>query len=188
MDGECASCVGSEGNSPLKFNQPYGIAINKTTGQVYVVERDNHRVQVLNADLTFSRMFGSCGSGQGQFIAPRGIGIDSQGFVYVADSDNNRIQKFSSEGQFVFSFGTKGSAPGQLTFPRSITMDDNDLLYVICEDYPNCRVSVFTTTGEFVHCFGKGIVKSPWSSFFNCRDGYLYVCDYNQNEIKVFLT
>ena len=184
MNGECVSCIGSNGNGPLQFVRPYGIAINKTTGQVYITESDNDRVQVLNADLTFSRTFGNRGSGQGQFVNPRGINIDSQGLVYVADGYNNRIQKFTPEGQFVSSFGTEGSKPGQLTFPRDITFDDNDLLY-ICEGAPNHRISVFTTTGEFVHCFGKGVIEYPTGSAID-KHGYLYVCDNHNNDVKIF--
>ena len=184
MDGECKSCVGSEGNGPLQFNSPSGIAINKTTGQVYVADFGNHRVQVLNADLTFSHMFGSYGSGQGQFKYLCGVAIDSQGLVYVADSNNHRIQQFTPEGKHLSSFGTKGSAPGQLTFPRDITVDDNDLLY-ICEGRPNDHVSVFTTTGEFVHCLGQGTLGNPHRSVIDMF-GYLYVSDYSECVIKIF--
>ena len=184
MDGECVSCVGSKGNGPLQFSNPAGIAINKTTGQVYVADYGNRRVQVLNDDLTYSHMFGSRGSGQGQFQFPHGIAIDSQGIVYVADSGNHRIQQFTPEGKHLSSFGTEGSAPGQLTCPLDITVDDNDLLY-ICEDSPNYRVSVFTTTGEFVHCFGKDQVGSPYRSTFD-KCGYLYVSDYWKPDIKLF--
>ena len=183
MDGECISCVGSKGNGPLQFHYPAGIAINKTTGQVYVADSCNHRVQVLNADLTFSHMFGSSGSGQGQCQCPHGIAIDSQGLVYVADSGNNRIQQFSPEGKHLSSFGTMGSAPGQITCPLDITVDDNDLLY-ICEDDPNFRVSVFTT-GEFVHCFGKNRVGRPYRSAFD-KSGNLYVSDYMKDDVKIF--
>ena len=182
MNGECVSCIGSNGDGPLQFIRPHRIAINKTTGQVYVTDRYNYRVQVINADLTFSHTFGSRGSGQGQFRYFRGINIDSQGLVCVAD--NSRIQKFTPEGQFVSSFGTLGSNPGQLTCPLDITFDDNDLLY-ICEGHPNCRISVFTTTGEFVHCFGKDVIGFPAGSAID-KYGYLYVCDNLNGDVKIF--
>ena len=184
MNGECVSCIGSKGIGPLQFVHPYRIAINKTTGQVYITDRRNHRVQVLNADLTFSHTFGNRGSGQGQFIVPLSINIDSQGLVYVGEGGNNRIQKFTPEGQFVSSFGTKGSEPGQLTIPLDITFDDNDLLY-ICEGRPNNRISVFTTTGEFVHRIGRAGLWFPFGSAID-NYGCLYVCDGNSNDVKVF--
>ncbi len=182
MDGDCLSYVGSKGSGPLQFSNPQGIAINRTTGQVYVADCDNHRVQVINADLTFSHVFGCRGSSQGQFDSPFGVAIDSQGLVYVADIHNHRIQQFTPEGKYLSSFGTEGSAPGQLTDPRDVTVDDNDLLYV-CEGDPNCRVSVFTTTGEFVHCFGQGTFGCPSRSVFG-KYGYLYITD--QIDIKIF--
>ena len=184
MTGQCISRVGSRGKGPLQFYAPTGIAINKTTGQVYVAEWGNERVQVLNADLTFSHMFGSCGYGQGLFHGPYGIAIDSRGLVYVADSENNRIQQFTSEGKHLSSFGTEGSAPGQLTFPCDITVDDNDLLY-ICEGRPNNRVSVFTTTGELVHCFGQQLLDYPSRCALD-KNGFIYVCDSEKNKVVVF--
>ena len=179
MTGQSIARVGSMGNRPLQFDAPSSIAINKKTGQVYVTELFNSRVQVLNADLTFSHMFGSRGSGQGQFQCPFGVAIDSQGLVYVADTDNNRIQQFTPEGKHLSSFGTKGSTPGQLTHPRDVTVDDNDLLYV-CEGY---RVSVFTTSGKFLHCFGQATVKPCKCAFDNM--GNIYVSNSKRNKLNM---
>ena len=39
MDGKCISCVGTRGNDPLQLSYPGGVAINKMTGQIYVVKR-----------------------------------------------------------------------------------------------------------------------------------------------------
>ena len=186
MDGKCISCVDNFFDHLPKFSGPRGIAINKITGQVYVTDCHHHRVQVLNSDLTFSHMFGSRGFGYRCFKSPFGVAVDSKGLVYVADTCNHRIQQFASEGKHLSSFGTKGSAPGQLTSPRDITVDDNDLLY-ICEGTPNSRVSIFTTFGEFVHCFGHGNLGIPYRSVFDKR-GYLYVCDSRSacSNIKIF--
>ena len=50
-----------------------------------MADRENHRVQVLNSDLTFFSQFGKEGSGKGQFQNPHGVATDSTGRVYVAD-------------------------------------------------------------------------------------------------------
>ena len=59
MDGDCIASVGEKGSGPLQFNDPEGIAISPITGQVYIADWHNHRIQVLNPDLTFSHSFGS---------------------------------------------------------------------------------------------------------------------------------
>ena len=67
MDGDCIASVGERGSGPLQFSTPEGIAISPITGQVYIADRYNHRIQVLNPDLTFSHSFGREGSANGQF-------------------------------------------------------------------------------------------------------------------------
>ena len=80
----------SYGSGPLQFNWPQDIAVS-TSGHVYVCDTGNHRIQVLNPDLTFSRMLGENGRGPGQFMHPHGIAIDSQDTIYVCDNGNKRI-------------------------------------------------------------------------------------------------
>ena len=77
---------------------------------MYVADYGNNRIQVLNRNLTFSHMFGSHGSNEGQFNYPCGVTIDDNtGDVYVADYWNHRIQKFTSDGKFVSIFKTKAN-------------------------------------------------------------------------------
>ncbi len=188
MEGDCVSCVGvgTFGTDPLQFDRPRSITINKTTGQVFVVEEQNHRVQVLHPDLTFSHMFGSSGSSQGQFQYPHDVAFDSQGYVYVTDSYNNRVQQFTSEGQFVSSFGTKGSEPGQLYYPTGITLDDNDLVYV---NNSNQFISVYSTNGQYITRIENTQPESVWIRFSGITldtNGDLYTCCRDTNEVQVY--
>ena len=111
----------SYGSGQLQFNLPQGIAVS-TSGHVYVCDTGNHRIQVLNPDLTFSRMLGKEGSRPGRFIRPRGIAIDSQDTIYVCDNGNHRIQKLPSNGTYISEF----RVPSR---PRYIAIDYN-ILYV----------------------------------------------------------
>ena len=189
MDGYRKASVGKEGSGPLQFNCPSGIAISPITGQVYITDRYNHRIQVLNPDLT-SHSFGSEGSANGQFQYPRDIAIDSQGLVYVADEGNHRIQKFSPDGKFVGQFGTRGSGPGQLKYPNGITIDTAATGLVYVSEYGNNRISVFTSDGVFVSSFGSigsniDQFNSPIRLTFD-KDGFLYVCDFCNNRLVVY--
>ena len=182
--------VGEEGNGPLQFNVPNGITISPVTEQVYIADRDNHRIQVLNPDLTFSHSFGSKGSANGQFLYPRNIAIDSQGFVYVTDYDNHRIQKFSPNGKFVGQFGTKGSGPGNLKEPVGIAIDTAATGLVYVSEQGNNRISVFTSDGVFLDRFGsKGSYRDqfdrPYGLTFD-KKGFLYVCDFSNSRLVVY--
>ena len=190
MEGKCLSCVGTYGNGPLQFDAPCGIAVNRSTQKVYVTDRDNHRVQVLNSDLTFSRKFGSYGFLQGQFYEPVDVDVDNEGFVYVTDSGNDRVQKFTPDGQFVYSFGEEQSEPGHLLCPVGITVNE-DLIYVNDGiDY----ITVYNKNSGMYRCriglnlFRKG--HGDWGptvvGVTVDHHGYLIVCCHCDGQIKIF--
>ena len=189
MDGDRVASVGERDSGRRKFNAPDGIAISLITGQVYIADCGNHRIQVLNPDLT-SHSFGKEGSANGQFNNPCDIAIDSQGLVYVADGGNHRIQKFTSNGKFVAQIGTFGSGPGQLNWPSSITIDTAGTGLVYVSDNVNRRVSAFTSDGVFVSSFGRegsniDQFEFPLGLRFD-KKGFLCVCDSFNNRLVIY--
>ena len=178
--GQFFTAVGTGGSEPLQFANPSDIAISD---KVYVVDCGNHRVQVLNSDLTFSHTFGKKGNGKGQFQYPCGIACDSTGKVYVTDKDNHRIQVFTAEGKFLRMLGQCG-----LRWPIGIAIDTCDSVYV--SESVNNRVSLFTSEGQFVTSFGRE-GKAPGE--FNTPTGLaldssrvLYVCDKSNHRVQLF--
>ena len=187
MNGDHIASVGGKG----KFYYPSGIAVSPLTGDVYVADCANHRIQVLTPELAFSHSFGSKGSGTEQFIQPIAVAFDSDGLVYVADHGNSRILKLSPENKYITQFGTKGSGPGQLITPFGITVDTGATGLVYVNEAGNHRVSVFTSEGTFVCSFGevgkaRHQFNSPRGIVFDSR-GVLYICDYYNNRLVMIM-
>ena len=96
-------CVWVCKEKPCLYLSGIGFSITKarkdvavdSSGYVYVPDQGNNRIQKFTADGTFITLWGSKGSGNGQFNGPRGVAIDSSGNVYVSDFGNNLIQKFA---------------------------------------------------------------------------------------------
>ena len=184
--------VGREGKGNLQFNRPAGIGINPANNRIYVCDSYNHRVQILNSDLTYCDSFGGSGRVNGKFNRPSGVAIDKTGKVYVADANNHRVQIFTEDGQFLKMFGSKcgrkGTGDGELSTPVSIAVDSNDIVYVA--EYDNHRISIFTCLGEFLRSFGSH--ATPPGQFEEPRAiavdgvGHLYVSDYYNNCIEIF--
>ena len=145
----------------------------------------NHRVQVLNSDLGFIRMFGTFGNGKGQFNLPSDVAFDGSGTVYVTDSGNHRIQVFKADGKFLRMF--RGHDAGE-AFPFDVAVDGRGFVY-ISERWNHC-VSVFTCEGRFVTSFGD--VGSGLGQFDSPRglavdeNGLVYVCDYGNGRLQIF--
>ena len=188
IEGQFLAAVGTKGSRPLQFDHLTDIAFNTSNNKVYVAGNWNHRVQVLNSDLTFSSTFGKKGSGKGQFGSPLGITCDSTGKVYVADTNNHCIQVFTAEGKFLWMFGRRGQGRGELDTPYYIAVDTSGIVYVSEND--NNRVSVFTSEGQFVTSFGRegegpGEFQSPRGLAVD-NSGVVFVCDSYNNRVQVF--
>ena len=171
------------GGLPLNF--PTGIAVHPTTGQIFVADTGNNRIQVFNNDLTFSRMINA----RKTFDQPCDVALDTHGHLYVADFNNHCIKKIVAvTGNYIASFGSFGHASGQLYRPSAVTIS-NDLVYV-CER-ANGRISIFDMNGEFVYCFGKaeknkeGVFRSPRGIAADASGVNIYVSDIFLNTISI---
>ena len=88
----CQAGIAGSGNG--QFNGPRGIAVEPVTGNLYVADTGNNRVQEFTSAGKFITKFGSAGSGNGQFSEPKGIAVSALGGIYVTDTNNNRVQEW----------------------------------------------------------------------------------------------
>ena len=186
--GKHLRTVGTQGSGPLQFSSPVGITVHPGTGKVYVTEYSNHRIQVLNSDLTYSSSFGSRGTNNGEFLYPYNVATDREGNLYVTDRDNHRIQVFTVNGVYFRQFGSEGEGEGELKMPVSIAIDSGNMAYI--GELGNHRLSIFSTNGEFIKSFGRkgeGPVEfnQPYGLAVDKR-GTLYVSDFGNNRVQIF--
>src|SRR5918992_1028455 len=183
---------GSEGTAEGQFKFPHGVDID-SSGNVYVVDRDNYRIQKFDSNGKFITMWGSQGSGEGQFVHPHDIVIDSSGVIYVTDvlkevSDVARIQKFDSNGKFITMWGSAGTGEGQFIDHHGIDVDSSGNVYV--SDTNNHRIQKFTSDGKFITMWGskgagKGEFNRPHTLAVDSSDN-VYVADGRNDRVQKF--
>jgi len=128
------------------FNEPRGLDLD-AMGNVYVADLLNHRVQKFDSNGNFITMWGSYGSGHGQFIGPFDVAVDTSRNVYVVEVNNNyRVQKFDSNGTFITTWGSYGSGQGQFINPVSLAVDVSGNVYVA----DLSRIQKFDNSGNFI--------------------------------------
>jgi hypothetical protein len=109
------------------MQNPRGVAVNSDTGDVFVADLINARIDEFTVWGEFVKAWGfgvenglpelqvctalsGCQSGSegeapGQLGEPVGIAVDSEGAVYVWDHSNRRVTKYDEDGNFLLTFG-----------------------------------------------------------------------------------
>ncbi len=170
---------GEAGSGAGQLSSPGGVAVRQSSGDVYVVDRGNDRIEVFAADGAYVSTFGGVGSGAGQLSEPQGIAIEQlTGDVYVTDQGNHRVDEFEADGSFVRAFGwgvsdgasklevctsscragLAGGGAGQFGEAIGYPAVEEGSGDVLVADPSNLRVDEFTAGGGFVKAFGWGVL------------------------------
>ncbi|MGA8353132.1 MAG: IPT/TIG domain-containing protein [Solirubrobacteraceae bacterium] len=93
-----AAEFGSLGSGPGEVRRPLMDAVDPS-GNIWVADSENNRVEEFSASGEYLRSVGSEGSGNGQFKYPTAVAINpSTGNLYVVDTLNQRVEQFTSTG------------------------------------------------------------------------------------------
>jgi RHS repeat-associated protein len=183
-----SSCkAGLAGSGVGQFSRPEGLEINQVSGNIYVSDAADNRIQELTPTGIPLVSFG--GSGAGALSEPHGIALDSSGNVWVANTHDSTVEKFSASGGYLKSYGEPGKALGQLAGPYGLAVDGN---YIYVTDSENQRVQKLEpSSGDWVEELGntgseteklstpKGIALDP-------LNGDLYVTSYGTGRVQAF--
>jgi DNA-binding beta-propeller fold protein YncE len=137
--GKLLTSWGEPGCEPGQFNLPHNICCD-ADGWVYVADRENHRVQVFDADGKFETQWHNLHRPSGLYMPPGKCPIcyigeigPYLGFNRGAPNLGPRITIVDNKGQLLARLGkepTAGIKPGQFLSPHGIAVDSHGDLYV----------------------------------------------------------
>ncbi|HJQ35019.1 MAG TPA: PxKF domain-containing protein [Pyrinomonadaceae bacterium] len=87
---------GSSGSGNGQLDGPRALDVD-ASGNVYVADTNNNRIEKFDNTGAFVSSCGSAGNANDQFAGPQGIAVDTAGNTYVTDTGNDRVQKFGPE-------------------------------------------------------------------------------------------
>ncbi len=139
---------------PASFSQIWGIAVDPS-GNVYVSDTWNHRIQKFDSNGKFLTMWGSNGDTRGvanvnplQFYGPRALAMDASGNLLVSDTGNKRVLKFSPSGEPLAQYGGVGSDNGKFLEQVGIAIDKQGNFFVA--DTWNQRIQKFDSNFNYL--------------------------------------
>jgi hypothetical protein len=166
-DGNIVKEIGTKrGSGPGEFSTPHGIAVDNR-GIVYVADRSNNRIQVLDNNLNYVREirydpaerlapdwvspipdFGKRSDGKYTTLWPNTLCITPgpTQYIYVNSMIPGEIEKFTLDGKLVGQFGTTGRKLGQFGWVHAISCVSENEIWI--GELLNWRVQKFTLHPE----------------------------------------
>jgi len=139
-NGRFIKAVGTRGNANLQFNTPHSIATDYQ-GNVYVGDRGNARVQVLDNDLNWKANYPNVGNPWAVCVSG-GPGPANPGkqYLYVSNSwpdsapagsvdFTGEVYKMELDGTIVGKFGRAGKATGEFATIHQMDCRDPNVIY-----------------------------------------------------------
>jgi hypothetical protein len=164
---------GRPGSGAGAVQGPQGVAVQPTSGNVYVADVGNDRVDVFGPSGRFIEAFGwgvadgqartevckiSCqagtaGSGPGQFSRPATVAIGAPpgaaaNKVFVGDAGNNAVELFDADGTFTSTIDGTSTPEGHFQDLVGVAVDRNGSLWTA--DGATGNVDEFDAHGTFV--------------------------------------
>ena len=113
----------------------HGIAVDPQTRQVFVNDRQNHRVQVFDENGEYLRewSFGPPPLEIHLFI------ITADRYLWAADRGSSKMLNYDLDGNFLYSWDTWGDFPGGMWGVHGLSVDQEGNFYVAEVDSGRAR-------------------------------------------------
>lgn len=101
--GDVLGNMTADGNSLVKFSNPYGIKVSPDGTKLYIIDQGNKKIKVANITTNEKETFLAAVTNYvdatvqtaATFNNPYGIAKDGAGHLYIADYKNNKIRKIA---------------------------------------------------------------------------------------------
>ncbi len=138
--------------APDRSRSLQGIAVSES-GEVFVADAGNCRVEVYSKEGAPLRQWGRCGDEPGEMGRPVDVALGTQGEVYVADFLLDRITVFDRQGKVLRYWGRAGDQPGEFNSPAGVAIDREGVVYVT--EFYGHRLQKLTAAGDPLEVWGE---------------------------------
>jgi hypothetical protein len=145
-----------------QFYKPFDISFD-STGNVFVADSGNNRIQKYSPDGEFLASYGRKGQGPGEFQIMGGVAVDSAGCMYVSDISTNRLKVLSPEGDEIRNMATMKTT-GEIALLSSGEIVLTRGLFFSQESLPGL-IQVLDEDGKVLRTAGKQELYEDWDDY-----------------------
>ena len=157
--------------------------------RVYVFNRGEHPMVVLNRDGSFIKSWG-----EGLFSRAHGLHIDADDNLYCTDDGDHTVRKCTTDGKVLLTIGIPDKPAPYMSgepFHRCThtALSPKGEIYV-SDGYGNACVHKYTPDGKLIKTWGEpGTDPGQFNIVHNIAtdaDGWVYVADRENHRVQVF--
>ena len=142
LNGKFVSRIGRQGRGGLEFINLFSLTIDESNGDIYICDRNNNRIQILNSDFSFKSQFGN-----DTLKSPHDVKLSKE-YIYVLDESNPCLHLFNYNHilqKIVISRG-KGM---EVIYPYFFFVDQTDIILI--SDPSSNSIHIFNTEFQLIH-------------------------------------
>ncbi len=155
-------------------------------GEIFLVDNNNHRIQVYNRKGERLRHWGGFGESAAAFRFPATVDLAEDGVVFVVDVINNRVKGFQPSGVPAQWLGGWGISPGRLFRPKGVLAVGDRVL--VSDSYTGV-IQVFNLSGGLLGLLTDSageIARFRTPTNLALVDNHLYVVEQLLNRVSVW--
>ena len=143
---QSVSKVGKKGTGVGEFRSPFNLTV--TDGCVYVADRGNHRVAVMDTELKHRNYLT-----HQTMTSPYDVKVNNNKVYVLSDTDSPCLHVFSLTGEKIRSFITCDQ-DGNAQVRRCLSFCLDKKQNILMADYSDDKIKVFSQEGALLHTLG----------------------------------
>ena len=198
---------GERGTGDDQLDNPTDVIVSSNGKEIYVVDKNNNRVNVFEDDGDHEFEYGTfCSTaqirncnddadgadddGDGQFNNPLSIAVDVTERYFVVDADNDRVQVFDDDGEFQFKFGSSDRGDDEYMGGAESVVIQDTTRDIFVSNSERDSILVFDAVGNFEFDFdsfdGNEEFRNPSGMIIDNTNDILFVTDSGNDRIVMF--
>jgi tripartite motif-containing protein 71 len=181
--------------SAAAFNWAQGVAFDAVSGNIWVANTRNNRIDEFGPSGTVLRELPTSGRLTSIFNWPMSVAFDPSGNMYVADTFSNDIQSFSvpttGAPTLRWKVGGLGTGNGKFSHPWGVVYDPMHTRVLVVDTNNNRIVALNSSTGAYISTVasGKGVSNGKFANPEGIAvdaAGNIWVADTGNNRVEEF--
>ena len=175
LDGKFVCQIGNNGVGELQFNNPWGLATDESTGDIYICDRANDYIQIISETFQYKFQFG-----KGFLRYPLDVKLYRDN-IFILDKSNPCLHIYNKDLVLQKSVVSRGKGQ-QVVSSFSFFIDRFG--NILISDYHTHSILILSSEFVFIHKIS--VSNNPTGITMDNKDRIVVVCRSKKNCLQIF--